>query len=239
VVRARLEGDDRDRTLCPGAGLLQGEDLGMRPTDRGGRTLPDDLAVGQDHTADRRIRCSRASGGPAELERTSHTRTRRVVGVTSHAYDAEDCNKGGVDTRVDAYYNWLDATMKAACDDDTRVWCEVRGVIHPAYYDPPNESGKDDEDVDHIGPIGAQPVCECVRAGGAELAPPSWAHLFGTDDCGRDIFSRVLYGASISFRVAIIAVGISGVAGVSDTPAFFTRLRIRCRERSRWGPASA
>lgn len=49
----------------------------------------------------------------------------------------------------------------------------------------------------------------------ARFAPPSWAHLFGTDDFGRDIFSRVLYGASISFRVAIIAVGISGVAGVT------------------------
>ncbi len=49
----------------------------------------------------------------------------------------------------------------------------------------------------------------------ARFAPPSWTHLFGTDDFGRDIFSRVLYGASISFQVAFIAVGISGVAGVT------------------------
>ena len=50
---------------------------------------------------------------------------------------------------------------------------------------------------------------------GARFAPPSWAHPFGTDDFGRDLFSRVLHGAAVSFQVAFIAVGISGVAGVS------------------------
>ncbi|CAN5773027.1 ABC transporter permease [soil metagenome] len=49
----------------------------------------------------------------------------------------------------------------------------------------------------------------------ARFAPPSLAHPFGTDDFGRDLFSRVLYGASVSFRVAIIAVGISGTLGVT------------------------
>jgi peptide/nickel transport system permease protein len=47
------------------------------------------------------------------------------------------------------------------------------------------------------------------------FAPPSWAHPFGTDDFGRDVFSRVLYGAAVSFQVAFIAVGISGLAGVA------------------------
>ncbi|MFU8887324.1 MAG: ABC transporter permease [Trueperaceae bacterium] len=47
------------------------------------------------------------------------------------------------------------------------------------------------------------------------FAPPSWAHPFGTDDFGRDIFSRVLHGATVSFQVAFIAVGISGLAGVA------------------------
>jgi len=47
------------------------------------------------------------------------------------------------------------------------------------------------------------------------FAPPSWAHPFGTDDFGRDVFSRILNGASVSFQVAFIAVGISGVAGVA------------------------
>lgn len=48
----------------------------------------------------------------------------------------------------------------------------------------------------------------------AVFAPPSLAHPFGTDEFGRDVFSRVLYGAAVSFRVAIVAVGISGIAGV-------------------------
>jgi peptide/nickel transport system permease protein len=47
------------------------------------------------------------------------------------------------------------------------------------------------------------------------FAPPSWAHPFGTDDFGRDVFSRVLHGASVSFQVAFIAVGISGLAGIA------------------------
>jgi peptide/nickel transport system permease protein len=48
----------------------------------------------------------------------------------------------------------------------------------------------------------------------ARFAPPSPHHLFGTDDFGRDVFSRVLYGAAVSFKVAFIAVGISGTVGV-------------------------
>ena len=49
---------------------------------------------------------------------------------------------------------------------------------------------------------------------GARFAPPSPAHLFGTDDFGRDVFSRILYGAAVSFKVAFIAVGISATVGV-------------------------
>lgn len=46
------------------------------------------------------------------------------------------------------------------------------------------------------------------------LTGPSWSNLFGGDEFGRDIFSRVLYGARISFQVGVIAVGISAVIGV-------------------------
>jgi peptide/nickel transport system permease protein len=38
------------------------------------------------------------------------------------------------------------------------------------------------------------------------LKPPSSAHLFGTDELGRDVFSRVIYGARISMTVGFIAV---------------------------------
>ncbi|HEX7243000.1 MAG TPA: ABC transporter permease, partial [Longimicrobiaceae bacterium] len=43
--------------------------------------------------------------------------------------------------------------------------------------------------------------------------PPSGEHLMGTDKFGRDIFSRVLYGARISLSIGFIAVGISVTLG--------------------------
>lgn len=44
-------------------------------------------------------------------------------------------------------------------------------------------------------------------------APPSGEFWFGTDNYGRDIFSRILYGARVSLQVGIIAVGIGATAG--------------------------
>jgi peptide/nickel transport system permease protein len=41
------------------------------------------------------------------------------------------------------------------------------------------------------------------------LAPPSLAHFFGTDEVGRDIFSRVLWGARTSVTVGLAIVAIS------------------------------
>ena len=43
--------------------------------------------------------------------------------------------------------------------------------------------------------------------------PPSAEHLMGTDKFGRDIFSRVLYGARISLSIGFVAVGISITLG--------------------------
>jgi peptide/nickel transport system permease protein len=45
------------------------------------------------------------------------------------------------------------------------------------------------------------------------LLPPSRAHWFGTDEVGRDVFSRMVYGARISLQVGFIAVGIATLIG--------------------------
>jgi peptide/nickel transport system permease protein len=41
---------------------------------------------------------------------------------------------------------------------------------------------------------------------GRPFAPPSGEHLMGTDDLGRDVFSRVLFGARVSLQVAMLSV---------------------------------
>jgi peptide/nickel transport system permease protein len=48
----------------------------------------------------------------------------------------------------------------------------------------------------------------------AILLPPSSQHLMGTDGLGRDVFSRMLFGARISLLVGIVAVGIATGIGV-------------------------
>ena len=47
------------------------------------------------------------------------------------------------------------------------------------------------------------------------LQPPSRAHLLGTDELGRDVLSRLIYGARVSILVSIVAVSIALVIGVS------------------------
>jgi len=50
---------------------------------------------------------------------------------------------------------------------------------------------------------------------GSELKAPSAAHWFGTDDLGRDVFSRVMYGARVSMLVGICATALSLLIGVT------------------------
>lgn len=46
------------------------------------------------------------------------------------------------------------------------------------------------------------------------LSPPSSLHWFGTDDRGRDVLSRMIYGARISLSVGFVAVGIALIIGI-------------------------
>lgn len=45
------------------------------------------------------------------------------------------------------------------------------------------------------------------------LQPPSGKHLFGTDDAGRDILSRVIYGSRVTLRICVLVVGLTLVIG--------------------------
>ena len=46
------------------------------------------------------------------------------------------------------------------------------------------------------------------------LSPPSRSHLFGTDDRGRDVLSRMIHGTRISLSIGFVAVGIAVVVGI-------------------------
>lgn len=48
----------------------------------------------------------------------------------------------------------------------------------------------------------------------AQLSPPSMAHLFGCDDVGRDILSRILYGARYSLSMGLISALSSNILGM-------------------------
>ncbi|USS53346.1 MULTISPECIES: ABC transporter permease [Pseudomonas] len=48
----------------------------------------------------------------------------------------------------------------------------------------------------------------------AKLTAPGAAHWFGTDELGRDLYARVVYGASLSVQAAMLAVGIALAGGL-------------------------
>jgi len=49
----------------------------------------------------------------------------------------------------------------------------------------------------------------------ARLAPPSGLHWLGQDEYGRDVLSRVLWGARVSLAVAFLSASIAGLAGIA------------------------
>ena len=71
--------------------------------------------------------------------------------------------------------------------------------------------------------VGAALLASLVAPGGpyqgdpatAYLLPPSWAHPLGTDTQGRDVLTRVIYGARISLAVGIISQLVASLLGVT------------------------
>lgn len=48
----------------------------------------------------------------------------------------------------------------------------------------------------------------------AILLPPSLDHFLGTDELGRDVYSRMIYGARVSLQVGLVAAGLATLVGV-------------------------
>jgi peptide/nickel transport system permease protein len=74
------------------------------------------------------------------------------------------------------------------------------------------------------------------------LQSPSWQHWLGTDQLGRDVFSRVLLGGRIALKVALIAISVSLCVGLllgmlaGFGPAWLDRLLVVCFDTLRSFP---
>ncbi|HMK01698.1 MAG TPA: ABC transporter permease, partial [Reyranella sp.] len=54
-----------------------------------------------------------------------------------------------------------------------------------------------------------------LALGADTLQAPGWAHPFGTDDLGRDVLARVLYGGRVSLSVGLFSAVLSVVLGMT------------------------
>ncbi len=74
------------------------------------------------------------------------------------------------------------------------------------------------------------------------LASPSWQHWLGTDQLGRDILSRVLFGGRIALKVALVAISASMAVGLmlgmvaGFGPKWLDRLLVVCFDTMRSFP---
>src|SRR5438309_4040751 len=97
-----------------------------------------------------------------------------------------------------------------------RLWGAGLGVGAPVFANPLNAAA--------LALIGAFAICAVLapivapydplaQALGSRLEPPSPEHWLGTDQLGRDIASRLVYGARISLVIGIVVVALAGVFG--------------------------
>ncbi len=145
-----------------------------------------EMQIGAAQTDTRK--CHGDSGGPTFMQvDAATTQTMRLIGVTSHAYDSTDCaEKGGVDTRVDAFLDWIDAEMRSRCEDGSRSWCEEEGIVWASIDDTEQGGASDtgsDADVDTADGASddeSKSGCGCAQASStAPFAAVSLAMLLG------------------------------------------------------------
>ena len=127
-----------------------------------------ELQIGGDASTTRK--CHGDSGGPSYAQIGFGPETERVIGVTSHAYSAaEDCNIGGVDTRVDHYLDWIDEEMRNACDAGLRTECDEPGILEPPAGEGDDDDAVDDDDDDDGGAGGQDGQADMGGAGSSGL----------------------------------------------------------------------
>lgn len=116
--------------------------------------------------------CLGDSGGPTLGEVDDGLLpSQRLLAVTSRAYDASVCEVGGVATRTDAFRDWIDATLRAACADGLRepARCvDGGGLARPQPYTGWDDAGDSAGAEDAVG-------CACQVA--TAQAWPAWLLL--------------------------------------------------------------
>jgi hypothetical protein len=84
------------------------------------------------------------------------------------------------------------------------------------------------------------PQDPAVQDAGAMLQSPSWAHWFGTDRLGRDVFSRTLLGGREAMLIATLATVIAMVWGSAlGILARHPENRVLVRIKGQWPPMVA
>ena len=81
---------------------------------------------------------------------------------------------------------------------------------------------------DFLAPYGYNKISPLNR-----LKPPSWAFPFGTDNLGRDMLSRCLYGAQLSVIIGFCAAGIAAIQQGRCHEGGNARIGIERREAAR------
>jgi hypothetical protein len=113
-------------------------------------------------------KCHGDSGGPTyyQVPDSADEDPFRVIGVTSHSFDVTDCDsKGGVDTRVDFYLDWIEAQLTKGCEDGIRSWCDQTGIPKQRSAGPETASVLSDDEKGGCDTAAASPTAIAALLG--------------------------------------------------------------------------